>query len=702
MTGRRSANSAHAVHAIPALLIFLLAASVPPAVRAQQPHSLSDYWNLLSAPATTAEVLAVPLPPYRPGSADSLIVSGLQQLRLYEVALDRSDAFIAARTLERAVDAAPSDPWSHFALGVMLARGPDVRARAFAGHDAYLPQRNSNAAARAPRELRRALDLDPAMDAAALAFGQLALDLRDARLMHDALEVLTAPPRQTNGAALLLAARLQNALEAHPSAERLARAAARHGADPSVALHEAAVALFRMGEADSAATTYMEGLRRLTDAGSRTYFAAVALLLTPAEALSWHRAATADRPEWLTHFWEERAALSGVPVARRLAEHYRRLEQTEDAGPVMLGIPDTIGSEPNLLTLLVGTKPAVEEAHLGVASIIRYGDSTRISRYLFCAPGWDTLPPPMQPTAAECRRSPYGRMRAKHMNRLLMLQARDRAAVGEGYYPAYEHDIAIAWEALQFRAPGGGAEVVAAVGVPAASAAALRNAAGDLEPVVTVSLVDTAVGWIRTQTSHADARAAAIAPGSMLLLRAATDAPAGREVALRITVENATATAGVVAAGTITVDSFDPDALTLSDVVVSPPDAAGTFRRGDVLLALAPARSYRAGEVPTLYYEVYGAAGGESLDTEITITPVRESLLDRMRAALGRDDGAVSLGFRERAGPPDPVFGLQQVRTVALNALLPGLYDLRVTVTAPATGRTATRHKLLEVTGGMD
>jgi hypothetical protein len=296
-------------------------------------------------------------------------------------------------------------------------------------------------------------------------------------------------------------------------------------------------------------------------------------------------------------------------------------------------------------------------------------------------------------------KSPYGRSRMSRWvsGRLLFAHAKTEALPGESYYPKYARDMSIVWEAFQFRAATGGSNVIAAVGVRGASANALVNADGELEPVVTLTLTDTIKDWIRRGASHERYESKQRSPETWLLFGASTAAPAGRAVALRIAIENVNASAGSIAYGTMDVSAFHPDSLTMSDVVISPSDAFGSLQRGDVRVALAPGRAYRQDETPTLYYEVYGAAAGTALTTEVRITPVRESVTDRVRAALGRADGAVSFRFEETVGAPHPEFGTQQTRTVGFSSLAPGEYRVVVTVTDRKSGRTTTREKWLQI-----
>ncbi len=241
--------------------------------------------------------------------------------------------------------------------------------------------------------------------------------------------------------------------------------------------------------------------------------------------------------------------------------------------------------------------------------------------------------------------------------------------------------------------------MVAAVAVPAALAEALRDAHGNFAATVSLDLADTTDGWVRTTRTPQQFRGTELAPDALLLFHTVTVAPAGAAVALRVGLESDGREAGRIVAGQIDVRTFPPDSLTASDIVISPRDGAGSFTRGDVHLSLAPQRVYRPGESFTLYYELYGLQAGSSYDTELEIEPLAGGVFDRLRSVFGRQH-ALRFSFREQAGAPDPVFGVQQTRVVDGSALTPGAHRIRITVMDRATGRRVVVERVLEIATG--
>jgi hypothetical protein len=278
----------------------------------------------------------------------------------------------------------------------------------------------------------------------------------------------------------------------------------------------------------------------------------------------------------------------------------------------------------------------------------------------------------------------------------LRYQSDKRSVQGENYYPAYATPLAITWEAFQFHGPGTGAEVVAAVGVQRASLDALTDSLGSVDAVVSMTLVDTVRSVITRAQTPAHTRALDIGDASYVLMQTSSPAPAGDNVAMRIRVENAQGTAGAIAYGTIDIERFSDDSLTMSDIVMSPEDGEGTFRRGAVRLTFAPGRVFKPSEAPSVYYEVYGATPNASLITEITVDPIRSGIggvIDRIAGG----DHALSVQFEEATTTPLPHFGFQLKRAISLATLKPGLYQMTITVTDPKTGRHTSRTRPIEV-----
>src|SRR4051812_12720873 len=120
-------------------LLFIPLVSFSTSLRAQQPqHIFNNYWQQLARASSVDAARALARPRLATARSDSLVANGLLELRSYELTLDRTHAMIGTQMLQRAIADAPDDAWAHYALGTMLARGPDLRSHDFAESNAYI------------------------------------------------------------------------------------------------------------------------------------------------------------------------------------------------------------------------------------------------------------------------------------------------------------------------------------------------------------------------------------------------------------------------------------------------------------------------------------------------------------------------------------------------------------------------------------
>jgi hypothetical protein len=257
--------------------------------------------------------------------------------------------------------------------------------------------------------------------------------------------------------------------------------------------------------------------------------------------------------------------------------------------------------------------------------------------------------------------------------------------------------VMMAWEALQFRlSPEGGSQVIGALQIQPASVRGLADSTGVVDVTVSINVTDTLTDSISHASTRTRFDARSVDPRSGVLLGVAVAAPPVKRAIVRIGIENASAISGAVAEGDIDIDRFAPDSLTMSDVVLSPADSGGgAFVRGDVHVSLAPGRTFRPAETPTLYYELYGLSASEKFTTRIELQPVDFGVLAGIRTLLGRQPVATSFSFDDIANVTEN-YGAQQVRQLNLANLKPGYYAVKVTVT-DSRNRTTTRERFIEI-----
>jgi GWxTD domain-containing protein len=268
-------------------------------------------------------------------SAVRLVERGLIALRRYEITDRRADSDRAKKLFDTATDRYPSQPWAHYGLALALARGPDVRIKSPLGVLNKIVVAQSAAEivgldprSRARRALKRALELDAQLQPAVLELAELALRDQDRGELRDAREALIRASR--NGA---VAPRIATAL-ANVEASLGNLDAATAAADVALvespgdasAIHARAIAMLRQTDNhDDGARAYFAAVDQLTPDAADAFFHDVIAIVTDAERAAWNGADVARRAEWLKDFWTLRAARSGVSIAERLAEHYRRL-----------------------------------------------------------------------------------------------------------------------------------------------------------------------------------------------------------------------------------------------------------------------------------------------------------------------------------------------------------------------------------------
>jgi tetratricopeptide (TPR) repeat protein len=608
-----------------------------------QSSELQAYWKALSD-APTIESLSVVPKPAAGAAAEEHIADGLYRLRKYEMTTDRTDALIAIRDLTRAVEKDPDNAWAHYALGVALARGSDMRQRPYAQRSSYKPGIYSLAAAHAPDELLRALELDPTLEGAVIEFAYVAIDLTSVPLMKQAREMLSTEARRGDVRAVFMTAQLENRLGDHQAALEQTATAESLGFDRSGAAIERVIALAAGKAPDSlVAATYFAGVDMLTDAGSERYFAGLVQLSRKKEIDAWRNAGLQARRTLIRDFWRTRAALAGAPVDRQITQLYRKYAAAYriPGMSVLGGRPE----EPHRITLLGKIFPRV-----------KVGDEL---------PTMDVERAAISPEALE-------------------------------YKPAYAKRIAFAWEVLQFRqGPAGGSQVMAGVQILHRSVPTLLDTAGTVDANISIALLDTATNATAHETNRALYTVNALGERAALLFGVSVSAPAVPHALVRVTVENAMGTAGAIAKGTLDIQRFDPDSLTMSDIVLSPPDAAGYFERGDVHVSLAPGRTFTPDEVPTLYYEVYGLRSGETYSTAIDVEKIDTNAWSSLKKMVGSGTQDIRLSFQDVA-TVSPLYGVQQTRKLGIASLKPGVYRLRITIT-DSRGRKQIREKEVEI-----
>jgi hypothetical protein len=148
-----------------------------------------------------------------------------------------------------------------------------------------------------------------------------------------------------------------------------------------------------------------------------------------------------------------------------------------------------------------------------------------------------------------------------------------------------------------------------------------------------------------------------------------------------------------MAGGPLEVPDFRGDSLMLSALVIATADS-GSWRRGEVGLSLLPGRVFTAGQPMHVYFEIYNQPADAAFTVELSFRAnQRKGLFGRIASLFGGKGDAHTLRYDDVARAADPLFGVQQLRSVATADLEPGAYTLTVTITNLQTGSSTSRSR---------
>ncbi len=323
------------------LCVLLVAVAMP--LRAQE-ASLASARARSSDPASAAlyeELRAVE----SVRALDTLLADAATDLqralildRRHELTNDITDA---QRAFDLYYDVASRDStaaWAFFGIGRVVAARPAVLFETPGILNELLPPRRIAGVlgfepdSRAQQAMLRALVIDPGLEQAALRIADMALVSMDPAELEIAARVLDWVTQQSAVApeVWLALSRVRSLLADVDAANAAALVAMAGGADASLSLISAASALLASSTTEArGASAYQAGTQRLSEVGAERYYRDVRLILSEDEQAAWQRMDLVERGAFLRRFWEVRAGLAGVTVARSLGEHYRRIAQAE-------------------------------------------------------------------------------------------------------------------------------------------------------------------------------------------------------------------------------------------------------------------------------------------------------------------------------------------------------------------------------------
>ena len=667
-------------------------------------------------------------------SPELLAERGLIGYRLYELTSKRPDGKQAQKAFEQAIRIAPKYGWAHYGLGIVLSRGPDANpwSKDFKSSividDALGRLFGEDSPSRARRAFLNAVTASPPVPQAAIGLAEISTQ----RWKRENLEKSAAALRtlnessNANADSWLAYSRVQLELgqvdDAFTSVER----AARLGVDRAAAARTLAMISFHSVNRERlGAAAWMESVQYADAKTLQLLFDDVVALLSEDEIAAWEKRDTNERREYLRTFWDMRAALAGVPMHERIAEHYRRLATArrqywrnarfgapesnhltmrsfgdrpyDDRGTIFIrhGRPDdvirSLQSEPsNESWLYRGMDGTDRMLHFSAMHSMSDYD---LVRYLPCDANW--LDARNRQSAAIARLS----ANCTELNRMAASadyrqQAFEFLAT-DSHSPNFTKDLPFYFDLYTFRGLEGRTNVVAAVAVPVER---LQKSAVAMDPKYRVDLslilVDTAArSVIRQDDSVAIAATRAFKNDDLFRMHVEVAVKPSRTTLQRVIVSDPSEPGiGQLYGGPFLIPDYSVSKLMMSDIVLAEPRVEGRWKRGDVSLALVPTGRFKGASF-RVFYEIYNITPNSAYTTEIEIEPVQRSTGQKLKELFG-GKSKIALKFDDVAmNVKDGT--LQELRQVEAQ-LSPGRYRMRIVV-RDANGETVRGERMFIV-----
>ena len=330
---------------LPATLLTLLLAAgataqqrdstaAPPAPARPRDPATASLFERLRAARTLAAVDSIG----RAVGTDSPLRRALVLDRRHEMTGELAEAQQAFDLYYEVASRDTANAWAFFGIGRVVRSREAVLFDRPGLLDELLPPRRLVGAlglepqSRAQQAMLRALVLDPTIQRAALMIADMAVVSMDPLELEIAARALDYVTQRADAApeVWLALSRIRSLMADVDAANAAALTAMAGGADASLSMISAAAALLtqRVTE-DRGARVYMQGTEVLSEEGADRYYRDLEQILDADDRRTWDRMGAGQRGAWIRRYWEVRAGLAGVSVARSLGEHYRRVAQAD-------------------------------------------------------------------------------------------------------------------------------------------------------------------------------------------------------------------------------------------------------------------------------------------------------------------------------------------------------------------------------------
>jgi tetratricopeptide (TPR) repeat protein len=252
-----------------------------------------------------------------------LMQAALAQLRVGQLSTDRVPLDRAQTLFDEAIYRAPDDwpwPWYGLALADLALDSMDavVKSSMHSGAGVYYHDAALHA-------LGRALKADSSFDLAAQLLGDVLLPFGERSLNDETVRAVRRAARSNTAASPWLAlGRIYRNLHQTDSALHAFRHYVELGGDSGLGLLEQARSLYVRGDTGPATTAYYRGASVQTPLGRESYRRDVAWVATPEELAAFDVVPADSVGSFVRGFWAKRDAEDLRAPGERLAEHVRR------------------------------------------------------------------------------------------------------------------------------------------------------------------------------------------------------------------------------------------------------------------------------------------------------------------------------------------------------------------------------------------
>ena len=725
------------IQRITSCAVAVLVATAP-ALLAQAPAERAMLARLLD----TIPAAAAPSPPSRPDLPYDQLVRGLQLLDS-AASTDHRDALDAAQAaFDEAIYRAPENwpwPWYGLALADLALEHGGYTVKPSMHQPAGMYYRDA-----AIHALGKALEADSTFAPAAKLLAERLTSTTDPAVSNEVVRAIrrSVASGHAGPQPWLVFARMQRSLE-HPDS---ALAAFRHylaaGGDSAVAYIEQARSLLASGDTADAAPMYLRGATHAeTSDGKAEYRRDIAWVASPVELEAYDSLPADSVGQWIRSFWSKRDAETLRGPNQRLTEHVRRWVYVHDhfvarqfdtkvalalrmplTSRVPGGLsslsrafgsfavdaahlpPDTPGNPAELiqqsyLNVSTGSAEFLDDRALiymrhgepegvvqspgkpGEASPLSWGYDTpadgRLVISFKCTLYCLLVRFPISTDGLMALDTHY-----EIPSRLLLRDIEHDLVVSlatDGYPPRFGHQLA---PEAQFFALGEPGNVLTVFALPGEKLQGQKLTGGGVAYPVTLRLIATdAHGRVaRVDTTRRFRAEHALAKGEFLFGLEELPLPPGLWNVRLVVTEKGLGAGGAIGRNGVLVPASD--SLALSDLVLGRDGAGLTWQSATGPVRLNPLDAFPPKGSAELYYELHGATPDSTYQTDIEV-----------KGVYGDAKGTVHLTFKETAH--DQL--VRSRRSIGLDKLEEGQYQVTVTVTEQGTGKTAVQSRYLNV-----